>query len=502
MIVQRIEVGNKKTIEYVAESVARFNRGVDTLILRGFAGSIAKVARVAQIIQDHLDRVRIKNTTFRQTELNGYKVPCLEIEINCPAPLKQGTQNIYKVIGPELTNRAGVCYVDFLIYNTLIDSLLKSVEKIHIKGMLSNKKFTCELKYTDSDYSCRFIMSDSTTKSSTNSGQLLKKRSLEDELTNVYYRAGLLVPPEWKKVAEELAQSDDIIVGVDTNILLHASLTEHFLYYSYLINPRHYIHTPNWMLVVIPKAVMHELEQATNARKHDGELSHKGRIGFRAIGEILQLENCMDITGVSLSIFGTSSPGQDVRVELKAIRQDLQNSGVLKNSPKSSTGDTIIRDEFTMFLQHINFHKGGAYFLTSDKTNAVLGRAEGLQSIYYKMPTRYLWDKPCSPQKLEKMLSHDVDDIRIPVPVGKLIYEFAVQFGEITLEWPEETKLKSVTISSDPKGKRIDPWLNKQLLFEIEGMEGLLEKVNSKFALEKLKNVNEELSQVLLKDVI
>lgn len=94
-----------------------------------------------------------------------------------------------------------------------------------------------------------------------------------------YYRCGLFVTHEWEKIAENLSRYDDIIIGVDTNILRDSSLSEHLISSLAIINSVKYVHTPNWMLIVIPSAVMHEIEQISNSRE-DGFLKPEGRLGF------------------------------------------------------------------------------------------------------------------------------------------------------------------------------------------------------------------------------
>jgi len=162
--------------------------------------------------------------------------------------------------------------------------------------------------------------------------------------------------------------------------------------------------------------VVHELEQLANTRNDKGSLTRQGRIGFRALQEILELNRSADLTGISLMIVGAANPVFDARVELKGLREDFSRVRHLINSTQkaamspasdegdentngtaarqhnsrgskrsSSSCDMMIRAQYKEFLRQIDFHKG-AFFLTADKSNAAMARAEGLQAIYYKQP--------------------------------------------------------------------------------------------------------------------
>jgi hypothetical protein len=186
-------------------------------------------------------------------------------------------------------------------------------------------------------------------------------------------------------------------------------------------------------------------------------------VAYRALEEIVELNNSADIAGVSLMVAGAADPAMDARVELRKLREDLvmqrnrdlpsgpgQQSA--KKPPKSSSGDMIIRAQYREFLRQIDFHKG-TFFLTADKSNAALARAEGLHAIYYKTPS---YDAalgevgphviPCTPSEAS---------IRMAVPFGKLLYELAVQFGSIRITWGRQ----KVQLHCDEKGESLDHWL-------------------------------------------
>jgi len=113
-----------------------------------------------------------------------------------------------------------------------------------------------------------------------------------------------------------------------------------------------------------------------------------------------------------------------------------------------------------------------AYFLTVDKSNGALAKAEGLHSIYYPTPT---WtgvrDRFSAGNKVQQVetsqlaaalqqnAAHMVPSLRkeVSVPLGKLIYELCVEFGQIEVKW----KKGQIRMSCDRKGELLEHWLNR-----------------------------------------
>ena len=130
---------------------------------------------------------------------------------------------------------------------------------------------------------------------------------------------------------------------------------------------------------------------------------------------------------------------------------------------------------FKGFLKQIDFHKG-IYFLTADKTNAALSRAEGLHPIYFKPVT--------TPSKV---LSSLCQKINIHVALGKLIYELAVEFGEIFLTCGNT----EISIQCDIKGKSLDTWLKREL--RINNISCLIKNYKGIYDFEEITKVWDEL---------
>lgn len=459
-----VDVCGKRTPDYVLECLAKFNRGTKEVILRSTGRNASKAIIIAQILSRNFN-IRSKPSRIYPLEIFDTVSYCLEINLilNANSRSIKGANNTEE----EEEKITKLEYIKYPRHHLLLDSLLSQ------KGKL-------EVSTNDSGHLIDIIKSNSGIKC------ILDKRYLKDvnymkwddkkvlqSLRSVYYRCGLLLSPMWKAIAESLSRFDDIVIGVDTNILYTSVLTEQLFSSLSVIDPIEYVYTPNWILIVICSTVMHELEQAANIRDNKGMLQLEGRMAFRALQEIIEIDQSPDLPGISLFIVGETDPVLDTKIELQGLRQDLAKNRSQKTgkyieelrktiSPKRSTGDIFIRDQFKQFIRQMDFHKG-IYFLTADKSNAALSRAEGLFSIYYPLPN----------QKEVQGIKSDgeVKPVRIPcgksthepitlsVPLGKLIYELAVQFGNIKINWEDD----EIEIRCDPFGASLDHWVNREL---------------------------------------
>ncbi len=227
-----------------------------------------------------------------------------------------------------------------------------------------------------------------------------------DWINSALLRAGLIEPVGLHAIARRLAEYEDIVLGVDTNLLPVAIVSEHLMETLYRIHARPYKESVNWILLVIPGVVMKELENAANQKKA-GHLTHAGRMGYRALQEITTLKRTESFQGMSVLVVGPTNPEQ------------------LHLSPDGMTilnADSMIRDQFKAFLRGIEFRKG-VFFMTMDKTNASLAAAEGLTALRVQHPRR-----------LRKG-----DEITIPreqpVLLARVLYELAVEFGKVRVGW-------------------------------------------------------------------
>jgi hypothetical protein len=214
-----------------------------------------------------------------------------------------------------------------------------------------------------------------------------------DWLNSALLCAGFVEPIGLTATARRLAEYEDLILGVDTNILYASILGEHLLDEFSRIHVRPYKESINWILLVIPGVVMKELENAANMKK-GGRLAHAGRRGYRALQEITTLKRSEGYQGLSVLVVGPTNPEQ------------------LHLSPDGLTivnADSMIRDQFKAFLRGIDFRKG-IFFLTMDKTNASLAAAEGLTALRIQYPPRLRKGRPRSaPHRSRRGVDVEID---------------------------------------------------------------------------------------------
>ncbi len=249
-------------------------------------------------------------------------------------------------------------------------------------------------------------------------------------LTSALMRAGILVP-EWAGGMEAIWGFDDIIVGVDTNILHNCVITEHFLDAIMGKQLYSYSQKPNWILLAVPSTTLLEIENAANS-SHSGHLTHAGRMGFRSLQELFQLQRNSSYTGLSVVIVGDKGPHPErsftimdqksSRTERGDSRDGNRDEGHVK---RVEHADFLIRNDFKRFLDRINFYKG-IFFMTSDKTNAMLAETEGMSTLYAKNPSIVKQGNRLRPATQRCVL------------LSRVIYEIAVEFGSIDLYWNHE----------------------------------------------------------------
>jgi DNA-binding protein len=495
-----IVVGGKRTLEYVLDCVSSFNRGSQEAMLRSFEQGISKSAEVSQILAKNLG-IQIISTDIKQYVRKGVSFTCAETTLKYTNSI--GGDGDYTP-DPESD------FIEFPVYHLLLDSLLHQKKKLVIGkydtdfgsrgGEKSSRSMTSLLTIATSNKGFRCTPAEDLLQiiGKKTGAEKEKRQRILGNLSASFCRCGLLMSPRWEEISQELSSYDDVILGVDTNILYNCSITQQLLDGFVLTSPKDHLHTPNWVLIVIPCAVMHEVEQAANSRDKGGGLNFEGRMGYRALQEIMELDQSKDLPGVSLLIVGEANPVLDTRVELQGLRADMKETAPqpvrFKLYRKLSAGDTIIRDQFKTFLRQISFHKG-AFFITADKSNTALAQAEGLHSIYYPLPpwnTLLLLGQRIEPYSLE----FESEDITLNVPFGKLVYELAVEFGEIWVSWGSETS----RFNCDFKGDSLDHWVNRELQVNSKDLKKLIANYNSsgRFSLTKISTLWRDLGKNLM----
>ncbi|HEX3554529.1 MAG TPA: hypothetical protein VIA62_15005 [Thermoanaerobaculia bacterium] len=443
-----VAVGAKRTREYVLTCLSLFNRGRDEVELVSVGDSVSKAAEVSRLVAQC---VGIEATTADVSELRRGKdqFTRLAFRIRFSGRREEAAS---RTAGAE-------DYVNFATYHLLLDHLLTTEGEL-LLGVKGNPRLL-RIQPTASEFQCSLAEGGEALLASRRGADDTNRRNdtIED-LTAALYRAGFVVSGRWEEIGARLGQFDDVVLGLDTNVLYNCVITQQILdAVAFTCPPSG---SPNWILLVVPNTVMQEIEQAANCREENGQLSRVGRMGYRALEEILELDQSRDIRGVSLLIVGETD---GARVELCGLRDDFKKqNGQQATSRRMSVADTLIRDQFKAFLRQLSFHKG-SFFLTADKSNSALGQAEGLHSIYF--PSVH---GGSTIHKSEVLRPHHLDyeggeHLTMTVPVGKLIYEMAVQFGTIFVS----ANGTSVKLDCDTRGDSLEHWISRRL--RIDPME-------------------------------
>lgn len=233
----------------------------------------------------------------------------------------------------------------------------------------------------------------------------------------------------WKRhtnvdlVCSQLIRQDDVILCADTNLLFDC------VFSSILLPELEKHENPNWILIVIPKVGMAEIEEwasGKSSRFGSGYPKWRSRVAHRALEEILALDTSKDPVYKGLSIITAG--------ELPPNYRSVAGDSVLK--------DSAIRKQFRDFLQAIAFHKT-SFLVSEDKVNIMMARAEGLPGLYLQKPE---WKEIESESILEEK-----DDV---ARLWRLIYELSVAFGRLRIQ----TASNTLDLDISWPGKRVIDW--------------------------------------------
>ena len=462
-----IDVYGRRTIEYIFQAISKFNTNHNRIRLRAYGSNINKGIEIAQILKEEIgatnDPISLDNFT-----IDDIKIPFIDIPLECTNnKIDRKNSNHRSILDRYLEH---IPFINYSTYQLLLDWYFTLHKKLEIKTTKGENLLTINRETDTVTYQINVPW------------KLIKKEDNKclGKIAGALHRAGTLWPTAWKEIAKDFSQHDDIILGLDTNILYNCTISEYLLPALSLIEKREYVHTPNWILLAVPATVMYELEESANIRNRQGRLEFEGIMGYRAIQEIIELRNNIDIPGLSLLIVGEADPVLDHKAFLQRINDNIYNLGKTnkefhgKPSRKSSSGDMAIRNQFKKFLRQLDFHKG-IFFLTADKSNSALATAEGLHSIYMAPPhlknnafirSSKLTDKNSNPQ----------NELRMNVPLGSIIYELTLSFKEIAVF----VGGKKITLLSDLYGRSLDVWLNKQLRIPRKDLENLTKDYKGK----------------------
>ena len=462
-----IHIYGRRTIETLYEIISKLNVNTKSRIyLKAYGASINQVIRILQILENLVGVVVFKSE-FSTEIIENSNVAVLEV----PIKLKNSHKLKYSSSDKKnwiSENFGHVNFVNYSTYQLLIDNYLSKGGQVEFTVRNSKEVFDI-LKVDQTETGLSYKISE-TDMSST----------MKERLNKSLLRSGLKYSSKWQDSALKLSDKDDVIMGLDTNVIYNCTISEQILPTISLLNRRKFVNTPNWILLVVPSTVMYELESASNIRNEKGKLSYPGRQAYRALQEIMELSQNIDIPGVSLLITGETNPILDVNQALKKINKNLVQGQKNDNVGtghyayfKSSGEDMIIRQQYKQFLKDINFHKN-TFFLTSDKSNAALSTAEGIDSLYLEISGLS--------QKSEGLMSGK-SHVKMPVsvPIGSLIYELAVSFEGIFLKFGNHV----IEFKCDTKGDYLGRWMRKQLRIEKSYLQELIQDYDGAFDLQK-----------------
>jgi hypothetical protein len=250
-----------------------------------------------------------------------------------------------------------------------------------------------------------------------------KKAEARTRLRDAFLRAGAASHPNIDEVMTEVRSQDDVVLGIDENILRDCTVT------SSLLDEIYAETYPNWILISIPRLVMSKIERAAKDNFTDGEHprvgwpTYEGRVGKRALQEVMDLrEKDPARPGLAIMTIG----------ELQE-----ESEKVTRNDWKV---DALVRDQFKSFLDEIGFHKG-TYFLSQNRVNVMMSGTEGGNALFLQ--------KPDFADINEGNLSeHDFANV---------LYEVCIQFGTVRLR-DQETDKVVLELSSYWPGKNVSEW--------------------------------------------
>jgi hypothetical protein len=281
---------------------------------------------------------------------------------------------------------------------------------------------------------------------------------------NALTRSGLLKFLHLDKIAREMCQYDDILIGLDTTCFYHSAVTTSILDSFVGVAKYPYLDTPNWTTIVASVISTGEIEHKASSSKIytencDNLSAHARRSACRAIQEFKEISSCKDLEGVAILLTGEIPPNVDF-------------------SGNNTIRDELIRRQIKSFLGDIGFHKG-IYFLTADRMCAMFALAGGLHAIHLtrgKIPQKIY---------LTNLFQHDHKEGDIQ-NVSELLYELGVEFPlQITFK-KDDTERDSDSFSglsfilqTDWVGKSLQDWEDRSFKIKFtpkESQENLYEK--------------------------
>jgi DNA-binding protein Alba len=415
---------------YILSIFSLLLRGETEIRLKAYGKCISKAVDIINLLnEDLLPEMFLVKTDTAIEQSSGCKVSTFMAILTPRKDMKLSLESVTS----EINN---ICHLELIINR--INSKHK-IDRIELKGEVSLKKFTEVVKIGDI-FPERDLLQVSDLRDSLQSSDLEEKskykmhEEFSSKIVDSLMRCSVLTP-DYSHFLKNVAQWDDIILGLDTNIFYPCTVTSSLLNNFLGIPSKDFLDTPDWITLVLSKVAMGEIENSANM----GKASYKRRLALRGIQEIMKINKSKDLEGVSLFLAGTIPPEFDfTRGDTNTIR------------------DSTIREQFRAFLKSIDFHKG-TYFITHDFNNSVLAEAEGMRALYIR--------KPSLNEKCYNLSSDDKCNI------SELLYELSVAFNplDITIYTKDKKELK-FSINSNWKGKDLENWENWEIEYTSEDL--------------------------------
>jgi len=431
-----IIIKNRPIGHYLLSIFSMLLRGKERITLKSYGSCNGKNADLVNLITKTI-MPDVFNVDFRNTHESITSIG-ESFESSVLTTTLKGNIDFKKDYSPQKTKPRTITDIDIYELEFLINLLLRNgIDKLWIGTSIRKE----DLQIGEIDLGSDVITINSKfPEGKAEEGEEFHKPKLVDALM----RASI-IKPNLERYKKMIAQWDDVIFGLDTNLFYSCAITSFVLDAFLKIPSGHFIDSPDWMALVVSKVAMSEIENRANYSKDPLSLSR--RLALRAIQEIMIIHKSKDLEGVSMFLTGSLPP---------EINFTDRETMIVR--------DSLIRQHFREFLKTLDFYKG-SYFLTSDFNSATLAEAEGLTPLYIRMPRLQQVG-----YKYKMFLEHD------KINVSEIIYELSVTFLPLILKTDRITlKIKSIW-----NGKNLEDWGNWKLKIEWEkdelGIKSWLEK--------------------------
>jgi len=427
--VSALLIKNRPITHYLLSIFSLFLEGKREISLKSYGSLNGKNADIIHLISEviipHAFEVKFQNGIERVSSIDG-KVKASSLTATLQLAGEKAEQlsrqvQLGKGKSSELPSKLDICELELLC------SLLRrnDIFKIQLATVVRGEELSiAEIDLKEGALSINTKFPEGKGDESIE----LQRPKLVDALA----RAGVL-KPDLERHRKIIAQWDDIILGLDTNLFYSCALTSFVLDAFLKIPSGDFIDSPDWVTLVLSKIAMSEIESHANYSKDPHSLYR--RLALRAIQEIMTIHRSKDLEGVSMFLTGLVPP------EIDFTSRDTM-----------IVRDSLIRNQFRDFLKGLDFYKG-SYFLTSDFNSATLAEAEGLVPLYIRMPHLH-----------QGGYRHKLFVAGDKVNLSELIYELSVTFLPLVVK-AEDIVLTIRTIWKD---KNLEDWENWKLEVEWE----------------------------------